>query len=83
MAKLMDTYSADGSPILASVLAERRPLLMTLSRNPECDAAGGSFLLGGPDAKIFDPRAAAALRAHASDVLPCFTVDHEATRLAK
>ena len=83
LSKLVDTYSGDGSPILSWVLAERHPLRMTLLRNPECDAAGGSFFLAGEAAKVFDPGTAAALRAHGSDAIPCFTVDHEATRLVK
>ncbi len=83
LAKLVDTYSGDGSPILSSLLAERHLFQMTLLRNPECDAAAESFFIGGAGAKIFDPETSTALRAHAADALPCFTVDHEATRLAK
>ncbi len=83
LAKLVDTYSSGGSPILRSVLLERRLLQMTLIRNPTCDATGQSFFLGAGDSNVFDAGARSTLKELASETIPCFTVVHDATRLAK
>jgi hypothetical protein len=83
LAKLVDTYSSGGSPILRSVLLEQRLLQMTLIRNPSCDATGQSFFLGASDSNIFDMGTRRTLKEHASETIPCFTVVHDATQLAK
>ena len=83
LAKLVDTYPSNGRPILRLVLAERRLLQMTLIRNPECDSTGQSFFLGTGDANIFDVKTRRTLQDHSSEMIPCFAVVHEATRLTK
>jgi hypothetical protein len=83
LAKLVDTYPSSGRPLLRLVLAERHLFQMTLIRNPECDSTGQNFFLGTGDANIFDAEARRILQDHSSETIPCFTVVHEATRLAK
>jgi hypothetical protein len=83
LAKLVDSYSPDGNPILRSVLVERRQLRMTLIRKPECDSLARSFFLSSGDENIFDVSSRSELLSRGADMLPCFTVIHAATRLGK
>ena len=83
LAKLVDAYSSSGLPILRSVLGERHPLRMTLTRNPECDTTGRGFFLDGEERSIFDPGTRDRLKERGLVAIPCFTVSHDATRLAK
>jgi hypothetical protein len=83
LAKLVDSYSPDGNPILRSVLVERRQLRMTLIRKPECDSPARSFFLSSGDTNIFDVSSRSELLSRGAAMLPCFTVIHAATRLGK
>jgi hypothetical protein len=81
LAKLVDSYSSDGNPILKSVLIEHRQLRMTLVRNPQCDTTGRRFFLSLDDTNIFDLSTRSHLLDHDADIIPCFLVIHEATHL--
>ena len=81
LAKLVDSYSSDGNPILKSVLIEHRQLRMTLVRNPECDSTARRFFLSPDDTNIFDLSTRGELLDHDADRIPCFSVIHAATHL--
>jgi hypothetical protein len=83
MAKLVDAHPRHYSPILRSVLVSRHLLRMTLVRDPNCDSTGKDFFLAPGDSNIFDPSTRSILNDQASEVIPCFLVIHEDTRLAK
>lgn len=82
MAKLVDSYPDAGSPVRSDLLADLHPLRMKLVRDFECDVKGSTFFLGR-DSLIFDPAVRDDLNSHASEIIPCYRVDHDATRLAK
>jgi hypothetical protein len=82
LAKLVDN-SYGGTPILHSVLADRRLLRMQLIRNPDCDATGQSFFLRRGVSDVFDTATPENLADHAAESIPCYKVVHQATRLAK
>jgi hypothetical protein len=82
LAKLVDIYPSSELPIRRPLLIDRRLFGMKLTRDPECDATGDSFFLG-TESSIFDVDAPGLLRNHATAIIPCYKVDHHATRLAK
>jgi hypothetical protein len=81
LVKLVDTYSPDRLPILRSILIERHLLQMTLIRNPQCDSTGLNFFLESGETNIFDANTRTILNDHPTEMVPCFDVVHEATRL--
>jgi len=81
LVKLVDTYSPDSLPIRRAILIERHLLQMTLIRNPQCDSTGLNFFLGSGETNIFDANTRNALNDHPTEMIPCFNVVHEATRL--
>jgi hypothetical protein len=83
LAKLVDSYSPDGAPILRSLLIEHRLFHMALVRNPDCDATARRFFLAPGDADIFDVSARGDLLDHDAEVIPCFSVIHSATSIRK
>jgi len=83
IAKLVDTYPPTETPIRRSLLTERHLFQMTLVRNAECDTTGQHFFLSKDEANFFDAGTRDALKDHATESIPCFTVTHDATRLAK
>jgi hypothetical protein len=82
LAKLVDDYPSSEAPILRSLLVARHPLSMILTPDPECDSTGKTFFSSAKK-NIFDASAAQRLQESANEILPCFKVDHRATRLAK
>lgn len=80
--KLVDTYPVAESPIRTELLVDIHPLQMKLTRDFECDVKAGAFFLGR-ESLILDPTVREALRNRDIDSIPCYTVDHNATRLAK
>ncbi len=82
LAKLVDDYPSTEEPILHSVLAAHRKLSMSLTPNPECDSKGRSFFLSS-QTNTFDPSTRQRLRESGEGIVPCFKVDHLATRLAR
>jgi hypothetical protein len=82
-ARLIDLYSGNGSPIRRSLLTERKPFVMHLIRQPNCDVASGRFFLGRTDYNVFDTASRAALAENPEANIPCYLVVHDKTRLAK
>ena len=82
LAKLVDTFSSSKQPIRRTVLLDHHPLRMVLTRKQECDSVRRDFFVGRDD-NIFDLSAVTILKTLANESLPCFVVDHDATRLAK
>ena len=56
---------------------------MRLTRSPGCDVPYKDVLVATPSANIFDASVRATLAAQPDEVLPCFKVSHDATRLTK
>lgn len=83
LAKLVDSYPEYGNPIMRSVLVDRSRLQMSLIRDLQCDTTGRDFFLIPGEANIFDTTTRSSLQAHSDDTIPCFTVVHADTRLAK
>jgi hypothetical protein len=83
LAKLVDAYASNGTPIQRSILLERHPLRMLLTRTPDCDGSGRAFFLPGDDSALFNKDVRSLLQQNASENIPCYTVRHEDTRLAK
>lgn len=83
LAKLVDVYSVNGYPVRLPLLRERRLLRMRLMRHEQCDVKGQLFFLSDDPAMVFDLSIHAQLKNHAEDVIPCYAVGHDATRLAK
>jgi len=81
MARLVDTYSS-GKPIRRALLVDHAAFKMKLRRDPSCDVLQSEFFLG-PLSEIFDPGVPEKLRSQPSESVHCYTVDHDATRLAK
>jgi hypothetical protein len=80
--KLVDTYPDADSPIRTELLHGLHPFRMKLTRNFDCDVKAGLFFLGR-ESLLLDPTIPEALRSRDMDEIPCYTVDHNATRLAK
>lgn len=83
MARVIDLYSGNGSPIRRSVLLDRKQLAMHLVRQPNCDIVSSKFFLGPTDYDVFDAASRSALSANPDAVLPCYRVVHDQTKLAK
>jgi len=82
LVKLIDVYRATGTPIRRDLLAGQSRFRMKVTRYPGCDVVGGLFFLGR-QSTVFDPQVELLLRDRAADSIPCYKVDHEATRLDK
>ena len=78
MVKLVDTYSASQEPIRTDLLVNHRSFRMKITRDFSCD---GAFI--GTESRIFDPSALASLKPDERAQMPCYRIDHEATRLGK
>jgi hypothetical protein len=81
LVKLVDTYPPDRLPILRSILIEQHLLQMTLIRNPQCDSTGLNFFLGSSETNIFNANTRTTLNDHPTEMILCFNVVHDATRL--
>ena len=79
--RLADTYSL-GNPIRRVLLADRRSFRMKVTRDPGCDQKGSLVYLG-KNADIFDTNVSNAVAARSDETIPCYKVDHDATRLIK
>ncbi len=80
LAKLTDFYPTYESPIRHSELTQRHALRMSLRPDAECETTGGAFFLGA-FSELFDAGVAERLSDDRKQVIPCFKVDHVATRL--
>ena len=83
LARLVDFYPQAANPIQRSVLSDRHALKMRLTRTPVCDIPYKDVLVATPSANIFDASIRSTLAAQPDEVLPCFKVAHDATRLTK
>ena len=83
LARLVDFYPASANPIQRSVLTERQNLKMRLTRTTNCDTPYKNVMVATREANIFDASVRTALSGQPDEVLPCFRVAHDATRLAK
>jgi hypothetical protein len=81
--KLVDAYPSSGDPISVSALRKRPSLTMKLRHDSQCDVAGKLFFLPMDDHNIFDGSIREQLAQHGEDILPCFQVEHQFTRLKK
>jgi len=79
--RLVDTYSL-GNPIRRVLLADRRSFRMKVTRDPGCDVTGNLVYLG-TNSDIFDSNVSDAMAARSNETIPCYKVDHVATRLIK
>ncbi|AFL87155.1 hypothetical protein Terro_0828 [Terriglobus roseus DSM 18391] len=82
-ARVIDQYPGFGLPIRPSLLRERTPLKMKVTREPECDLPGSQIFLTQGDAAIFDGSVRDSLRTHASDAIPCYKTLHQTIEIAK
>ena len=83
LARLVDFYPASANPIQRSVLTERHGLKMRLTRTPNCDTAYRNAMVATRDTNIFDASIRSTLSGQPDEVIPCFKVTHDSTRLAK
>lgn len=83
LAKLIDRYRGYDDPIRRTWLESLHPLEMRLLRDEGCDAEAASVHLPRGDADIYDVRVRQSLRERGPEVLPCYLVDHKATRLSR
>lgn len=83
LAKLIDRYSSTGYPVRHVLLREHRILKMQLVRNEQCDVKKHEFFLPNDPEMFFDANVRAELKEYAEEMIPCYTVVHNATRLAK
>jgi hypothetical protein len=83
LARLVDFYPASANPIQRTILTERHSLKMRLTRTPNCDTAYRNVLVATREANIFDASVRATLSGQPDEVVPCFRIAHDATRLAK
>ena len=83
LARLVDFYPASATGIQRGILTERHSLKMRLTRTPNCDTAYRNAMVATPEANIFDGAVRAKLSAQPDEVIPCFKVNHDATRLLK
>jgi hypothetical protein len=83
LARLVDFYPQAANPIQRSILTDRHTLKMRLTRTPNCDAPYKDLLVATPSANIFDTSIRSTLAAQPDEVVPCFKVNHDATKLAK
>ena len=82
LAKLVDSYTPSELPIRRALLVDDHSFRMKLTRDPECDTTGSAFFIGG-QSTVFDKAAPSLLKDRAAGTIPCYKVDHHATRLAK
>ena len=82
LAKLVDRYRGADDPIRRVWLVQLHPLEMRLIRDEGCDLEANLVHMPRTDADIFDVRVRDTLRERGPEVLPCYLVDHKATRLA-
>ena len=83
LARLVDFYPASANPIQRSVLTERHSLKMRLTRTPNCDTPYKNAMVATREANVFDASVRATLAGQPDEVVPCFRVTHDATRMAK
>ncbi len=81
--KLVDRYPSYDTPIRRSVLEGQHLLKMRLWRDEGCDARADLVQLSLHQADAFNQDLVSKLSAHGAEVLPCFAIDHAATRLSK
>ena len=78
MVKLVDKFPASEQPIRNDLLVEQRSFRMQISRDHSCD---GAFI--GNESQIYDASALKSLTPEERLQMPCYRIDHSATRLAK
>ena len=83
LVKLVDRYRVYDDPIRRSVLQAQHPLRMRLTRDEGCDTRVDFMHASFDPADTFDPSLSSQLQDRGSSTLPCFAVDHGATRLSK
>ena len=79
---LVDRYRGYDDPIRHSVLEARQRLRMRVLRDEKCDSPAALAHMPLSRADLFDARLSSELQAQGTTSLRCFTVDHDATRLA-
>ena len=83
MVKLIDRYRGADDPIRRTWLVQLHPLEMRLLRDEGCDVEAAYMRLSHAGTDVFDRSLGPKLEEHGSELLPCFVVDHRATRLAR
>lgn len=80
LVKLVDRYK--GQPIRRVLLRDRASFRMHITRTPSCDAPAQGFFLGA-ERNIFDQRTGGRLKEAGSEDLPCYLIEHDATKILK
>jgi hypothetical protein len=81
LAVLIDRYPGYGDTIRRAVLSQRLGLQMRLIRSEACDTPARYVSAPQRAEDIFDERVQSGVEASGSGVLPCFLIDHAATRI--
>lgn len=81
--KLVDRYRGADDPIRRIWLVQLHPLQMVLVRDEGCDSEANLVHISPAEADIFDPSVRPRFAEQGQEIIPCFLVDHKATRLAK
>ena len=82
LVKIVDRYPSYGFHIDRSVLALSRPLRVHVTRDPGCDTPANQIASPSNKQGEFAPEVRQKLQERGAEVLPCFLLDHNTTRLA-
>lgn len=81
--RLIDQYPGYGLPIRDSLLRERVPLTMKVTREPECDVPGAQIFLATSDTVVFNAAVREQLMTHQAELVPCYRSLHSTIRISK
>ena len=81
--RLIDRYPNYEVGLRHSILAQHRSLRMKVVRNEGCDQAAKNVFLSQSEADLFSDTLRGSLSQSPHEIVPCFLIRHDATRLAK
>ena len=81
--RLVDQYAGYGLPIRDSLLRDRTPFTMRVTREPECDVPGSQIFLAATDQVVFSGSVRDSLQSRGTGLVPCYKALHSTIRIAK
>lgn len=81
--RLIDQYPGYGLPIRDSLLRDRVPFTLKVTREPECDVPASQIFLAPTERVIFNGSVRDTLLAHQAELVPCYKSLHSTIRIAR